>query len=163
MGADLHQQLLSFLDSNNATYRVLEHPPEGRTEIVSTYRAHDTSAAAKCIVLMVKLGKKTTRYVLAVVPGDRRVNLEAVKSLLGGTYVSFASQETAERLAGAVSGTILPFTFNEALELIADPGVLAHPEIFFNAARLDRSLALRTSDYAELAKPRFASISLDMQ
>ena len=39
---------------------------------------------------MVKVGKKTTRYFLAVVPGDARVDLAALKDLAGGTYVAFA-------------------------------------------------------------------------
>src|SRR5207248_5875389 len=96
--------------------------------------------AAKCMVVMVKQGKKTTKYVLAVVPGDARVDLNAIKALFQGTYVSFASPDIAERLAGSVTGTILPFSFNADLELIVDPGLLKSSEIFFNAARLDRSL-----------------------
>ena len=101
-----------------------------------------------------KFGKKITKYVLAVVPGDAKVDLQAVKALLKGTYVAFASSDIAERLAGSVAGTILPFSFTPELELIIDPSLLENDEIFFNAARLDRSLVLRTSDYVALAKPR---------
>jgi prolyl-tRNA editing enzyme YbaK/EbsC (Cys-tRNA(Pro) deacylase) len=109
---------------------------------------------------MVKVGKKTTRYVLAVVPGDRRVDLEAIKRLLGGTYASFASPEIAERLAGSVTGTILPFAFDTALELIVDPELLEQQELFFNAARLDRSIVLDPGQYVALARPRIAPIAL---
>jgi len=110
---------------------------------------------------MVKVGKKVTRYVLAVVPGDMRVDLNAVKALLGGTYISFASTEIAERLAGSVTGTVLPFAFNAELELIVDPRLLENDELYFNAARLDRSLALNTRDYTALAKPRVERIALE--
>jgi prolyl-tRNA editing enzyme YbaK/EbsC (Cys-tRNA(Pro) deacylase) len=48
---------------------------------------------------MVKIGKKMTKYVLGVVPGDAWVDLSAVKALMNGTYVSFASPDIAERLA----------------------------------------------------------------
>lgn len=121
-------------------------------------RGNALAQAAKCIILMVKLGKKVTRYVLAVVPGDAKVDLQAVKALLQGTYVSFASAEIAERLAGSVAGTILPFSFSPELEVIADPSLFENDELYFNAARLDRSMALATSDYATLAKPRVARI-----
>ena len=57
-----------------------------------------------------------------------------------------------------MSGTILPFSFHPELELIVDPGLLKHPEIYFNAARLDRSLALNTEDYVRLAEPRILPI-----
>ncbi|MFE0172071.1 YbaK/EbsC family protein [Streptomyces sp. NPDC059002] len=154
-----YTKLVGLLDERGATYRVIEHEAEGATEAVSALRGNTLEQAAKCIVVMVKIGKKTKRYILAVVPGDRRVDLNALKALLGGSYAGFATQEVAERLSGSVSGTILPFSFDPELELVVDPALLAHEEIFFNAARLDRSLALRTADYREIARPRTEAIS----
>ncbi len=155
---DTYTRLISLLDEHHAQYRLIDHAPEGRTEVVSPLRGNRLSQAAKCIVVMVKLGKKVTKYVLAVYPGDARLDLNALKSLLGGTYVSFASPDIAERLAGSVAGTILPFSFSPELELIVDPSLLENDELFFNAARLDRSMALRTKDYADIAKPRLEHI-----
>jgi Ala-tRNA(Pro) deacylase len=157
---DAYTQLIAFLDQHKVGYRLIDHPPEGRTEIVSSMRGNTLTQAAKCIILMVKLGKKITRYVLGVIPGDARVDLNAVKVLLGGTYVSFASADIAEKLAGSVAGTILPFAFHPELELIVDPALLENEELFFNAARLDRSLALKTSDYVALAQPRLERIAV---
>jgi Ala-tRNA(Pro) deacylase len=108
---------------------------------------------------MIKVGKKVTKFVLAVVPGHARVNLEAIKSLKGGTYAGFAPPDRAEELAASVVGTILPFAMDSRLELIADPALKQHEEIFFNAARLDRSIGLKTEDYVRLANPRFESIA----
>jgi Ala-tRNA(Pro) deacylase len=108
---------------------------------------------------MVKVGKKQTRHVLAVVPGDARLDLQAVKALLGGTYAALASRNKAEELAGSVSGTVLPFSYDPRLELIADQRLLESPELYFNAARLDRSIALATDDYVRLAAPRTAAIT----
>lgn len=156
---DTYTHLIAWLDGQGAPYRLIEHAPEGRTEVVSSLRGNALRQAAKCIVLMVKLGKKVTRYILAVVPGDARVDLQAVKTLLGGTYISFASADIAERLAGSVAGTILPFSFHPELELVVDPALLENEEIYFNAARLDRSMVLKTRDYLAVAKPRLERIS----
>ncbi|MFF9274432.1 YbaK/EbsC family protein [Streptomyces griseosporeus] len=157
---ETYDKLLALLDERGAAYRVIEHAPEGATEAVSRLRGHDLAQAAKCIIAMVKIGKKEKRFALVVVPGDKRVDLAAVKALYGGTYAAFASQETAEDLAGSASGTILPFSFDERLELIVDPALLTHEEFFFNAARLDRSLALNTEDYRAIAEPRVERIAL---
>ncbi len=73
--------------------------------------------------------------------------------------VAFASPDIAEQLAGSVTGTVLPFSFNPQLELLVDPSLLEHNELYFNAARLDRSLVLKTSDYIALAKPRLGRIT----
>jgi Ala-tRNA(Pro) deacylase len=149
---------MALLEGGGARFRVIDHPPEGRTELVSQLRGHHPRHAAKCMVLMVKLGKKTTRYVLGVVPGDARVDFGAVKACCSGTYAAFAAPQVAERLGGSVVGTILPFSFDADLELIVDPSLLESDEIYFNAARLDRSIALRTADYLTIARPRVAGI-----
>ncbi|HEY3685595.1 MAG TPA: YbaK/EbsC family protein [Streptosporangiaceae bacterium] len=156
---ETYDKLIALLDERGARYRLIDHEPEGRTEIVSRMRGNDLARAAKCVVVMVKVDRKTRRYVLAVVPGDARVDLDAVKRLHSGRYAGFADQEAAERLAGSASGTILPFAFDPELELVADPRLLDGEEVFFNAARLDRSLALATADYAAIADPRRAEIA----
>ncbi|HEU0003454.1 MAG TPA: YbaK/EbsC family protein [Ktedonobacteraceae bacterium] len=156
---DTYSQLITLLDQHGAHYRLIDHAPEGRTEIVSPMRGNALSQAAKCIILMVKQGKKVTKYILAVVPGDARVDLNAVKALMHGTYIAFASQDIAERLAGSVAGTVLPFSFNSELELLVDPSLLENDELYFNAARLDRSMVLKTSDYLEIARPRTGRIA----
>lgn len=155
----MYDRLVAMLDDAGAGYRLIDHAPEGQTDKVSALRGHPVAMAAKCLVVMVKVGKRTSRYYLAVVAGDARVDLGALKALAGGTYAGFASAEKAEALAGSVSGTILPFSFHPDLELVVDPGLLAHKEIFFNAARLDRSVALDTQDYQRLADPKIHPIA----
>ncbi|WP_274918608.1 YbaK/EbsC family protein [Streptomyces sp. WZ-12] len=152
-------RLLALLQDGGARHRLIEHAPEGRTDIVSELRGHPLDQAAKCIVMRVKVTKKSSRFALAVVPGDRRVDLDRVKELYEARHVSFADQATAERLSGCVSGSIVPFSFDPELELIVDPALLAHREIFFNAAALHLSLALDTEDYRRLARPRVAPVA----
>ena len=156
---DTYTKLIELLDEHKASYRLIDHEAEGQTDIVSKMRGHDVSEAAKCIIVMVKVGKKVTKYALCVIPGDKRVNLNAVKALFGGTYVSFASQDIAEKLAGSVAGTVLPFSYSPDLELIVDPQLLKNEELYFNAARLDRSVVIKTADYTRIAKPRIEKIA----
>lgn len=78
---------------------------------------------------------------------------------MAGTYLSFASSEVAERHGGSIAGTILPFSSRPELELMVDPSLLENEEIFYNAERLDRSLALRTSNFEALSKPRLERIA----
>jgi Ala-tRNA(Pro) deacylase len=159
--SDTYRKLIDVLDANKAQYRLIDHEPEGQTDKVSVLRGHPVEAAAKCIVLIIKIGKKTSRFVLAVVPGNARVDTAKIKDLFrGATYVGFAATDLAERLAGSVAGTVLPFAFHPDLILIADPSITSHQELFFNAARLDRSVALRASDYLAIAKPRLERIAV---
>ncbi|MEU6174255.1 YbaK/EbsC family protein [Streptantibioticus parmotrematis] len=153
-------RLVALLDRNGATYEVIEHEPEGRTDVVSRLRGNALSQAAKCVVTRVKVTKKTSHYVLAVVPGDRRVDLGRIRELWEAKHVSFVEQETAERLSGSVSGSIVPFSFDPAaLELVVDPALLEHPRMFFNAGELHLSLSLDTGDYVKAASPRVERIA----
>ncbi len=152
-------KLLDFLDHNKAEYQLIDHPPEGRTDIVSPMRGNKVSQAAKCIIVMIKNKKDEKKFVLGVVPGDAKININAIKELFQGTYASFATPEIAEELAGSISGTILPFSFHPKLELVVDPKLLENEELYFNAARLDRSMALKTKDYVRLTKPRLEKIA----
>ena len=156
---DTYSKLIALLDEKGASYRLIDHPPEGQTDLVSKMRGHAASEAAKCIILIVKIGKKVSRFVLAVVPGNARVDTQAIKRIMDATYVGFASADVAERLAGSVAGTVLPFSFTQDLRVIVDPSLKERPEIFFNAARLDRSIALNTADYFRIADPQIERIA----
>ncbi|MFE0761541.1 YbaK/EbsC family protein [Streptomyces smyrnaeus] len=156
---DTYHRLISLLDDTATPYRLIDHVPEGTTEAVSALRGHPLCQAAKCLILRAKLDRRTTRHVLAVVPGDRRVDLDAVRALLAARYVGVSDAVTAERLARAAPGTVLPFSFDPDLALVADPGVVAQPQLYFNAARLDRSLVISGTDYQQLARPRVARIA----
>jgi hypothetical protein len=68
---DTYTKLITLRDERGAGYRLIDHPPEGRTEIASGMRGNDLRHAAKCIILMVKMGRKTTKHVLAIVPASR--------------------------------------------------------------------------------------------
>lgn len=156
---DMYETLCSRLDEAGTPYRIIEHPPEGRTDLVSALRGHPIEQAAKCIVLIVKTGKKKTRFVLAVIRGDGRVDMNRVRSLFNATYAGFAASDVAERLAGSPLGTVLPFAMAEGLTLLVDPALLDQTEFYLNAARLDRSMAIRSTDYVAFAAPRVAAIA----
>jgi Ala-tRNA(Pro) deacylase len=128
-------------------YKLIDHEPEGTTETVSALRGHPVSEAAKCLILIVKIDRRVTRYVLAVVP-QRHPHAFCAR------YLGFCDAAIAERLAHAVPGTVLPFSFDPELELVADPDGIAQPCLYFNAARLYRSLAISGADYARLTEPR---------
>ncbi|WP_350277630.1 YbaK/EbsC family protein [Kribbella sp. HUAS MG21] len=153
-----YEWLIGTLDEHDADYSLVDHEPVGTTEVVSRLRGHDVADAAKCLMLMVKLDRRTRRHVLVVVPGDRQVDLDAVRTLYAARYVGFCDAETTERLARTVPGTVLPFAVDPTVELVVDPALLERPRLWFNAARLDRSVSLAPADYARIAEPRIAPV-----
>ncbi len=156
---DIHERLLQLLDQQGATYRVVEHVPEGRTDVIAQIRGNRLEQAIKSMVVQVRHGKKDNRYYLANVPGDCRVDFEALKSQFNTDSAAFASRAKAEALAGCVIGSIPPFSFNDELIVLADPAIQDNEEVVFNAGRLDRSIFMSMQDYVRIAKPQLMKIA----
>ncbi|MEY6566558.1 YbaK/EbsC family protein [Streptomyces sp. PGLac3x] len=151
------EQITELLDREKATYRVVEHPAEGRSEEVSAVRGTTVSQGAKALVCRVK--GIDAPGVLAVLAGDRRADLKKVAAAVGGKKGGFAPSELAERLTGCVVGAIPPLPLSTALPVVVDEEFLAaHDEIAFNAGRLDRSVVMATADYVRIVAPAVAPI-----
>ena len=157
---DIHTQLCALLDREGAVYRIVEHEPEGRTELIAAIRGNRLEQAIKSMVVQVRLTRKDNRYCLANVPGNRRVDLEAIREHFGALSAAVAHRERAEALTGCIIGAIPPFSFNDQLTVIADPLVRENEEVVFNAGRLDRSIFMRSEDYLRIARPQLVSISV---
>jgi Ala-tRNA(Pro) deacylase len=67
---DVYARLIADLDAFGAHYRLIEHAPEGHTEVVSALRGHALASAAKCLILLVKIGKKQTHRSIALASAD---------------------------------------------------------------------------------------------
>ncbi len=160
MTTPIHERLKSLLDANNAVYRVIEHEAEGRTEFITKIRGNRIEQAIKSMVVQVRLTRKENRYYLANIPGDCRVDLNAIKNHFNADSVGFAQKEKVEALTGCVIGSIPPFSFNEKLGLIADPRIRENEEVVFNAGSLERSIFMKMEDYFRIANPQVVSIAI---
>lgn len=58
-----------------------------------------------------------------------------------------------------VSLSAADFSFDPSLDLLVDPPLQAIDTIFFNAALLERSIGLKTSDYFAIARPSVENIT----
>jgi Ala-tRNA(Pro) deacylase len=157
--ADVFDRLVALLSDAKAKFRVIEHEPEGRSEKISVIRGNRPEQAAKAMVLDVRGGGGGRRSVLAILPGNRKLDFNAVASLYEARKCGFASPESAEALTGCVMGAVPPFSLNPALSVVVDEDLLANATLFFNAGRLDRSMELDTQDWLTVARPRVARIA----
>ena len=157
---DIHMLLTELLNREGATYRVIEHEPEGRTEMIAKIRGNRIEQSVKSMVVQVRLNRKENIYCLANVPGDCRIDFDGIKSHFNADSVAFAFRDKAQELTDCVIGAIPPFSFNDQLQVLADPLIQQNEEVVFNAGRLDRSIFMKLDDYIRIAKPQLAKIAL---
>ncbi|MFU0912072.1 YbaK/prolyl-tRNA synthetase associated domain-containing protein [Kluyvera intermedia] len=154
---NIHQRLLALLDAQLARYRVMEHEAVGKCEAVSEIRGTALGQGAKALVCKVK-GNGVNQHVLAILPANQQADLARLARHIGGLKASLASPAEVDALTACVFGAIPPFSFHNALRLVADPLLFERfDEIAFNAGSLDKSVILNTQDYLRIAQPELAA------
>ena len=159
MAADVFDRLVTLLREAKATFRIIEHEAEGRSEKISVIRGNRPEQAAKAMVLDVRGGGGGKRAVLAILPGSAKLDFAAVARLFEARKCGFASPESAQTLTGCAMGAVPPFSLNPELSIVVDEDLLDNATLFFNAGRLDRSMELDTQDWLAIARPRVARIA----
>ncbi len=150
-------QLKQLLEEQNANFRVIEHPPEGKSQSVAQIRGTSEEQGAKAMLCKSKHDPNV--LVLAVLPGNKRLDFQKVASAMEIKKATLASPKEATAETGCQIGAIPPFTFSSRIHLLVDPALVEeHYEIAFNAGRLDRSIVLNTQDYLRIAKPELHSL-----
>ncbi len=153
------ERLVDLFTAEKARFRIVEHDAEGRSELVAAVRGTEVGQGAKALVCEVtERGGGAACHVLAIVPGDRRLDGNKLARLLGRRKSRFVTPEMAYELTGCRIGSIPPLSFG-GLEVVCDREVVGrYPEIAFNAGRLDRSIVLAAEDYLRIVRPRLADI-----
>lgn len=159
MSEQIFNKINSILVNENAKFRVINHNPAGTSEAVAKERGTVIGQGAKALICIVK-GSIDKKYVLAILSADLKANLSKIAQHFGAKKASLVSPEEAIKLTDCVIGSIPPFSFNENLELIADPQIFDRfEEIAFNAGLLDRSIILNSKDYLRIINPKFVNFA----
>jgi len=86
-------------------------------------------------------------YVLVVIPGDERLDLEKVRAAVGAGKVNLASKQEVERVTGYTVGAVSVMGFRQGGVLtFVDEGVLDLEQVVISSGRPDAGLALSTED-----------------
>lgn len=101
------------------------------------------------------------QFVLAVLPGDRKLDFRKVAIAAGMRKATLASAEEVLQRTECVVGAVPPFSLSADIRLVVDPALVeSYEEIAFNAGRLDRSIVLDSRDYVRIAGPLVQSLSI---
>lgn len=148
----MFDQLSTLLNRENARFRVIEHPAEGKSDLVARIRGTTPGQGAKA--MLCKSRDTSAHLVLAVLPGDRKLDFKKVAQAAGIKRATLATAEEAIQETGCQIGAIPPFSFSSKIKLVVDPDLINnHDEIAFNAGRLDRSIVLDSRDFVRIAQP----------
>jgi len=130
---------------------------EARIEEFSegTPTAVDAARAAGC-----KLGQIVKslvfdcdgRWVVALVPGDRRADPAKIAAAADAARARIASPEEVERATGFAAGAVAPFPLPGVDRIFVDNGLLVHKRVWIGAGSPSHLAALAPADLVRLAR-----------
>src|SRR4051812_27278783 len=136
------------------TFKVLHHAPVYTSEEAAAVRGVPLSSGAKALVV-----KAAERFVLLVVPADRKLDSKKARAVLAVKNTRFATKEEVEQLKGLQPGSIPPFGSLFGLATYCDPALQENETINFNAGDHSISVSMTCGDYLAAERPTLAELT----
>jgi Ala-tRNA(Pro) deacylase len=147
-------RLCRLLDAKSAGYSVARHAPVFTSEEAAAVRGTSLASGAKALVC-----KADDRFLMIVLPADRKLGSKAARTSLGIKSLRFATREEVESLTGLAPGSIPPFGSLFGLETCCDEGLAQQPQINFNAGDHAISISMAFDQYVAVEQPRMGLFS----
>ena len=154
MSASVFQQIEVMLAQHGLGYQVLRHEPVYTSEDVARIRGTPLASGAKALIC-----KGEDRFVMFVVPADRKLDSHAARRAKGWRKLRFATREEVLELTGLAPGSIPPFGSLFGLPTHCDARLGDNDVINFNAGDHSISVSMRYADYVLAEKPELGTFA----
>lgn len=148
--------LEKFLKENGLWYRFIE-----KTETIHTADAAK-AAGIELNRLTKNLVSKTDsgEYVLLIVPGDKKVDLDKAAKILGVRKVRLVPFDQAEEVSGYPPGGTPSIGHKTPMKIVVDKSLLLHRTVFCGGGSRTKLLELKIEDIVRVGQAIVADISV---
>ena len=154
MSPSIFERVESLLKQHEVAFQVLRHEPVYTSEEAARVRGTPLASGAKALVC-----KGEDRFVMFVVPADRKLDSRAVRRVKGWRKLRFATREEVLELTGLTPGSIPPFGSLFGLSTLCDERLGENDVINFNAGDHGISVSMRFADYVLVEKPELGKFA----
>jgi Ala-tRNA(Pro) deacylase len=152
--SELPKRLTSFLEERGVDYEVIHH----RRDFTAQQTAADTHTPGREFAKAVFLCLDGD-YAMAVLPAHRKIDLEAVRAMLGVKEARLATEDEIERLCPDCEvGAAPPLGNLYDLPVYMSEELTRDEQITFNAGTHEDAIRMLFQDYRELAQPRLIDL-----
>ncbi len=141
-------RLVQRLESQGIAFRLLHHEPVYTSEEAAQVRGTPLASGAKALIC-----KADKRFIMVVMPADRRMASRRVRRRESIRSLRFASREEVAELTSLKPGSIPPFGSLFNLPTWCDHRLAEQPTINFNAGDHAVSISMAYTDYASEEQP----------
>jgi Ala-tRNA(Pro) deacylase len=146
-------KLADYLRTHPVQYDLVKHPPTGNSLESAAATQVPADRIAKAVVL-----EDDERFLIAVLPASRKVDLEALRSCTGRMLRLATEAEVGERFADCAPGAVPPIGQAYGIETVWDEKLAREPEVYFEAGDHETLVHVHTDDFVRLLAdaPRMA-------
>jgi Ala-tRNA(Pro) deacylase len=155
MSESVFLRVQNLLQERGLSFEVLRHQPVFTSEEAAAVRGVALSTGAKALIC-----KVDDRFVMFVLPGDKKLDSKRVRQTLGIRGLRFATREELTALTGLPPGAVPPFGSLFGLATYCDTGLVDNERVNFNAGDHAISISLRCPDYLQAENPTLGSFAV---
>lgn len=131
------------LDSLGIPYRFFRHPGQVRSlEQAAGERGQQPEQVVRSILF--RLGQD--KFVMVLVAGPRQISWPALRSYLGQSRLTMASEEEVLAVTGYPLGAVSPFGLPAPLRIMVDKSVLEQEEVSIGSGVRNTTVIMRRDD-----------------
>jgi Ala-tRNA(Pro) deacylase len=152
------ERLRVFLDQNHVAYTHTVHPLAYTAREVAASEHLPPREVAKVVVFMGDNG-----YRMAVLPANRLVDFQELRTVLGFSHARLATEhELAQLFPDCELGAMPPFGNLYGIPVYVDGALLEDEMIAFNAGTHRDVVHMKMSDFKRLVEPGVVSLSREI-
>jgi Cys-tRNA(Pro)/Cys-tRNA(Cys) deacylase len=150
--------IIRLLEAKKIAYTAFDLPAE-KLGALETARILGVDAA-QVFKTIVVTREKPGKPILAVIPGDREVDLKMLAAAAGDKKLRLPTEREAETLTGLQAGGISPLALiNRGFQIWIDQAALAYDQIHVSGGQRGLNLRLPVNALIALTQARTAAIS----
>lgn len=156
MGTLEFEKIVEFLKAKKAKFELIEHEPVFTSEQAAKIRGAGLSQGVKAIVL--KSG--SAKFVLACVPGDKKIDFKKLAQICGEKKFALASPHEVLEQTGCEIGSVSPLGAVYPLETFFDKRILENETVEFNAGLHTRSVRMSSKELVKALAPKIGNFAV---
>ncbi len=155
---DRHTRIMDLLDAAGVPYQLLPH---GQPAYTVALAAATRGVSVETMVKSILLCDRDGRFAMACVPGDARVNPQAVRACLPPDWKRLRFASAAEILAvtGCVQGAVAPLGLPPDVPVFFDEALAALPRVSISSGDPMLGLELDSATLLRLSGARLVHIA----
>jgi len=147
--SEVEKNVFNILTEKRISFEVIEHEAVFTSDIAAKLAGYDINEGIKSIIMKLS---PSGEFVLACVPGGKRIDYKKMRFLTSAKKIRFATAEEVKELTSLTIGSCCPFGYNITIKTFIDKDLYSKEYLYFNPGSHTKTIKLKSSDFKKIVK-----------